>query len=71
MKEILSSETEPFSPLSMRIAIAALQFPSVGRAAMFELMHGQMNAQLQVSMYSPAMRQPAKLSSTHVDVSSG
>jgi hypothetical protein len=71
MKEIPSSGTEPILPLSTRIAIAALQSPSVGRSAMFEVMHGQMNAQLQVSMYSPAMRQSAMLSSTHVGVSSG
>jgi hypothetical protein len=35
----------------MRIAIAALQSPSVGRAVRFEPMHGHTKVQLQVSMY--------------------
>jgi hypothetical protein len=43
----------------MRIAMATLQSPSVGRAVRFEVMHGHSSVQLQVSMYSPLICQEA------------
>src|SRR5688572_6097062 len=52
-----SSSMPSFDPLSMRIATAALQSPSVGRAAMLVTMQGQSNAQLHVSMYCPEICQ--------------
>src|SRR5262245_30500447 len=59
MNERPSSLTPSFSPLSIFIAMATLQSPSVGRAARLELMHGHRNVQLQVSMYCPSTRQAA------------
>jgi hypothetical protein len=41
----------------MRMVIAALQSPSVGRAVRLEVMHGHKNAQLHVSMYRPLICQ--------------
>ena len=59
MNDRPSSFTPSFAPLSMRIVTAALQSPSVGRAARFEVMHGHSSVQLQVSMYSPLICQVA------------
>jgi hypothetical protein len=50
--------TPSFSPLSILIAIAALQSPSVGCADKFEVIHGQRKAQLQVSTYCPSIFHP-------------
>ena len=61
MNDIPSSVTPSFAPLSMRIVTAALQSPSVGGAARFEVMQGHRNAQLHVSMYSPLTCQPAMI----------
>ncbi len=46
----------------MRSAMAALQSPSVGRAARLEVMQGHRKLQLQVSMYSPSICQSAMVS---------
>ena len=59
MNDTPSSRTPSFAPLSMRIVIAAWQSPSVGWAARLEVMHGHKKVQLQVSMYSPLICQPA------------
>src|SRR5512147_943757 len=59
MNDSPSSVTPSLAPLSMRSVTAALQSPSVGRAARLDQMHGHSSVQLHVSMYSPLICQPA------------
>src|SRR6476620_5847841 len=57
MKQRPSSATSPKLPRSICIVMAKVQEPLVGRTAIRPVMHGQMNSQLHVSKYCPAMFQ--------------